>query len=59
MMAALGQGLNEQGFVERQDVAIEYRCADGQYDRLPALAAGLSEGSLAPYRSGLIRSPLR
>jgi ABC-type uncharacterized transport system substrate-binding protein len=41
MMAALGQGLNEQGFVERRNLAIEYRWAEGHYDRLPALAADL------------------
>jgi putative ABC transport system substrate-binding protein len=42
-MAALGQGLREAGFVEGQNVAIEYLWAEGHYDRLPALAAGLVE----------------
>ena len=41
MAAAFLQGLNESGFAAGRNVAIEYRYAEGHYDRLPALAADL------------------
>jgi putative ABC transport system substrate-binding protein len=57
IVAAVRQGLKETGFIEGQNLAVEYRWADNQLDRLPALAADLvsrkvavivTSGSIAP-----------
>jgi putative ABC transport system substrate-binding protein len=46
-IAVIRQALNESGFVEGQNVVIDYRWADGQYDRLPALATSLVRRQVA------------
>jgi putative tryptophan/tyrosine transport system substrate-binding protein len=47
LVAAFRQGLNEVGFFEDRNVTIEYRWAEGQYDRFPMLAADLVSRGVA------------
>ena len=53
LLAAFRQGLTETGYVEGRNVAIEYRWAEGQYDRFPDLATDLVRNgpdSIASFR---------
>ena len=47
LIGVIRQGLNEVGFVEGQNVAFDYRCAEGQYDRLSGLATDLVRRQVA------------
>ena len=55
---AFRQGLKDEGFIEGENVAIEYRWADNQIDRLPALATELVQRRVAVIATGGIPATL-
>src|SRR5262245_53350294 len=52
IVSAFRQGLRDSGFIEGQHVAIEYRWANGEYDRLPSLAADLVRHQVVAIAAG-------
>ncbi len=52
LVAAFQQGLSETGYVDGRDVVIEYHWAEGQFDRLPAMAADLARRQVSAVFAG-------
>jgi hypothetical protein len=59
MVARLRQGLKEAGYIEGENVAIEFRSAEGQNDRLPAFAAELIQRRVAVIVCNGVDPPLQ
>jgi len=52
LVAAFKKGLSEAGYIEGQDVTIKFHWAEGQFDRLPALAADLVQHHVSGIFAG-------